>query len=57
MTEKFVSAAELMAQVLGVPGYEFVTIAHPMSSASDEALRAAAEQAADDCARLLTERA
>ena len=54
MTEKFVSAAELMAQVLGVPGYEFVTIPHPISSASDEALRAAAEQAADECVRLLT---
>ncbi len=53
MTEKFVSAAELMAQVLGVPGYEFVIIPHPISSANDEALRAAAEKAADECARLL----
>lgn len=54
MTEKFVSAAELMAQVLGVPGYEFVTIPHPISSADGPGLKAAAEQAADECARLLT---
>ncbi len=39
MTTRFVSAAELMARVLGFPGYEFAVIAHPISSASDEGLR------------------
>jgi hypothetical protein len=42
MTERFVSAAELMARVLGMPGYRFATIGHPVSSAGDDALRAAA---------------
>jgi hypothetical protein len=49
MTERFASAAELMSRVLGMPGYGFVTIGHPISSASDERLadyaRATVEQA------------
>ena len=39
MTARFVSAAELMARVLGMPGYPFVIIPHPVSSASDSELR------------------
>ena len=35
MTEEFASAAELMGQVLGAEGYQFVAIPHPISSASD----------------------
>ena len=42
MTERFASAAELMARVLGFPGYEFATIAHPISSATDAELHAMA---------------
>ncbi|MBO0765267.1 MAG: hypothetical protein J2P50_11855 [Hyphomicrobiaceae bacterium] len=38
MTARFVSAAELMARVLGVPDFEFAVIGHPISSASDERL-------------------
>jgi hypothetical protein len=49
MTTRFVSAAELMARVLGMPGYKFAIIDHPLSSASDERLaeyaRATLEQA------------
>ena len=49
MTTRFVSAAELMARVLGMPGYRFAVIGHPLSSASDERLaeyaRATVEQA------------
>lgn len=49
MTARFVSAAELMARVLGMPGYKFAVIGHPISSASDEQLaqyaRATIEQA------------
>jgi hypothetical protein len=49
MTQRFVSAAELMAKVLGMPGYKFAVIGHPISSASDEQLaqyaRATVEQA------------
>jgi hypothetical protein len=53
MTTRFVSAAELMARVLGFPGYEFAVIAHPISSASDEGLRDMAAAAAVQAGRLL----
>jgi hypothetical protein len=39
MTTNFVSAAELMAKVLGMPGYAFAIIDHPVSSATDVGLR------------------
>jgi hypothetical protein len=38
MTKNFVSAAELMCRVLGMPDYKFAVIGHPISSASDEQL-------------------
>ena len=53
MTERFVSAAELMARVLGAPDHRFVVIPHPISSATSKALARAAAAAADDCAALL----
>ena len=56
MTTRFVSAAELMARVLGFPGYAFAVIPHPVSSASDEELRRAAEAAADRALALLVSR-
>ena len=46
MTERFISAAELMSRVLGMPGYAFMVIPHPISSAVDEALRRMAEATA-----------
>lgn len=54
MTEAFVSAAELMARVLGADGYPFAVIEHPISSADGPTLAAQAQRAAADCARLLT---
>jgi hypothetical protein len=53
MTTRFVSAAELMARVLGFPGYRFAVIAHPISSAGDDALRDMAAVAADQARELL----
>ena len=53
MTETFVSAAELMARVLGAEDYPFAVIEHPISSANRAMLAARAERAAADCARLL----
>ena len=38
MTTRFVSAAELMCKVLGMPEYKFATIDHPISSASEAQL-------------------
>ena len=53
MTERFVSAAELMARVRGMPGYEFAVIGHPVSSASDDGLREMARVALVASERLL----
>ncbi len=53
MTTRFVSAAELMARVLGFPGYGFAVIPHPISSASDDGLREMAASAAGQARRLL----
>ena len=39
MTTRFISAAELMCRVLGMPDYKFVIIGHPISSASEEHVR------------------
>jgi hypothetical protein len=56
MTTRFVSAAEMMARVLGFPGYSFAVIAHPISSASDDELRTMAEAAIEQIRRLLLSR-
>ena len=53
MTTRFVSAAELMARVLGFPGYAFAVIPHPISSAGDDELRAMAAVAMEQARRLL----
>ena len=53
MTTRFVSAAALMARVLGYPGYECAVIPHPISSATGDALRQAAATATDQARRLL----
>lgn len=44
MTTRFVSAAELMSRVLGMPDYAFAVIEHPVSSAGDDGLRLRAEE-------------
>ena len=44
MTTQFISAAELMANVLGAPNYKFAIIDHPVSSASEEELKEKAKQ-------------
>ena len=53
MTTRFVSAAELMARVLGFPDYPFAVIVHPISSATDDGLRDMAATAAAQTRRLL----
>ena len=55
MTSEFVSAAELMALVLGAEGYPFVVIDHPIASASPDVLATRARQAAADCLRHLVD--
>jgi hypothetical protein len=53
MTERFVSAAELMSRVLGMEGYQFAVIPHPVSSASDVDLKAMAGMTIGQIRRLL----
>ncbi len=53
MTARFVSAAELMARVLGFAGYTFAVIPHPISSANDADLREMASIAMAEARRLL----
>jgi hypothetical protein len=53
MTTKFVSAADLMARVLGADGFRYVAIEHPISSASDVALDAEAKRTVEEGLRIL----
>lgn len=53
MTTRFISVAELMARVLGMPGYPFAVIEHPVSSATDDELRARAASVIAEAGRLL----
>jgi hypothetical protein len=45
MTTRFVTAAKLMAKVLGMPDYPFVVIEHPISNAGDAGLEIRARSA------------
>ena len=54
MTDRFVTAAELMGRVLGAKDYPFVVVPHPISSATSDELAARARRAAVECVRLLT---
>jgi len=53
MTSMFISAADVMAGALGAPGYRYVVIEHPISSASVEVLAERARKAAAESAAIL----
>jgi hypothetical protein len=53
MTTRFVSAAELMSRVLGMPGYAFAVISHPVSSATDDGLADMARSTVEQTRQLL----
>lgn len=53
MTSRFASAAEMMSRVLGMPDYRFAEIGHPVSSATDDELRAMARTAIEQGVRML----
>jgi hypothetical protein len=53
MTERFASAAEIMGRVLGMPGYAFPVIDHPVSSATDAELGRRARQAIEQGLKML----
>jgi len=47
MTDRFVSAADEMRRVLGMPDYPFAVMEHPISSATTAALERQAEAVLD----------
>ena len=53
MTTAFVDGAELMATALGVDGYRFAVISHPISSATDAELEAKARATLKQASHLL----
>ena len=53
MTARFVSAAEMMCRVLGMPNYKFVVIGHPISSASEGTLADYARTTVEQARHLL----
>lgn len=57
MTSNFISAAELMSRVLGLPDYDFGVIEHPVSSADDEGLKARAAATVEALRRIVLEAA
>ena len=56
MTDRFAASAGIMAETLGLPGYPFAVIPHPISSDGDAQLRAKAAAAARQCVAILTRR-
>jgi len=54
MTTRFVSAAELMSRVLGMPGFAFAAIGHPVSSATDDGLKDMARSTIEQARGLLS---
>lgn len=56
ITEPFVHAAGLMAEICGVPGYRFAVVGHPFSSNGPEGVRRKARDAAAQAVELLLRR-
>ncbi|HXW45380.1 MAG TPA: hypothetical protein VEL03_11370 [Streptosporangiaceae bacterium] len=52
-TEPFVPAAEAMARVYGFPGYQFVTMPHPLASLDEAQLEARARDLVPRLLRVL----
>jgi hypothetical protein len=53
MTSAFVDGAALMATALGLRGYQFAVVSHPISSASDAELESKARAALEQARHLL----
>ncbi len=53
-TDAFVVPARAMADVLGHPDFQFVTIPHPIASLSPAEIEASVQQVVGDVVRILT---
>lgn len=54
ITDRFQRSAELMAELNGLPGYEFVLIPHPIANNADTVLQEKAEAIIDRITALWT---
>ncbi len=54
-TDAFVIPARAMADVLGHPDFEFVTIPHPIASLTPAEIEATVQRVVADVVRILTE--
>jgi hypothetical protein len=52
-TDAFVVTAEAMAGVYGFPGFQFVTVPHPIASLDAEQIRTRAKDVLPDVLRIL----
>ena len=52
-TSAFTAPARSMAKVYGFPGYEFVTVPHPIASLNEEQMRVRAAEVLPDVRRIL----
>ncbi len=52
-TEPFAMTAESMAKRRGFPGYRYILVEHPLSSARPEGIRARAEKALPEVLEIL----
>jgi hypothetical protein len=52
-TDSFVAPARAMAKVYGFPGFEFVTVPHPLASLDEAQLRARAADVLPGVLRIL----
>ena len=57
MTDRFVTTADAVIELNGLPRYPYVVITHPIASDSDDELRLKAEGSAARIVAVLTERA
>ena len=55
-TEPFVTSADAMAKLGGIPDYPYAVLPHPLGSLDDAGIRARAIQAAPDVLRILLAR-
>ena len=52
-TEPFVTSADAMAKLGGIPDYPYVVLPHPLGSLDEAGIREKAAQAAPDVLRIL----
>jgi hypothetical protein len=55
VTDSFRTTASKMAELRGVPGYQYATTAHPVAVLTEDQVKERAAQVVEDVVRLLTE--